>query len=471
MTNLQTIVNSKKKSENFLHPFMPSLGIELALQEGVPLNIGDVKLTKKLLANNEESGYYKWGKTYPPDYDDTITALNMFNLLNEPKRKQLNFDFSRNGGIFTYKGGLESKSNNNVDLLINLRILDYLQNSESDSESYLRLIEFLKREKNEFFKSVQQISKYYCSEGFLLYSLSKVSNLLDINIDEIIDYKKDILNSEPDKQLAFLASQSNKQLLNEMELFKENDFYLFQHPRLGLKFKNNFLEKVITEATQNKLNPSFNEWVSKIYDSNGRTLYSYKQDSDALENLFEKYSINSKSTIVELAVGTGNFLEKMITKYPKIIGIDTSEFMLEKAKEKLPKANLKNVKAQNLKINADVIYSTNFIDLYGMEVQIWAKGFQESEEIINNIATQINSNGYFFLHKKENKKTLSFELNIESAQEKNKIKTVYFYQDEKTIYRNEFEKVVYSFEDFNKKMITFGLKKIDENDNWIMYKR
>ena len=95
MTNLQTIVNSKKESKIFLHPFMPSLGIELALQEGVPLNIGDVKLTKKFLANNEESGYYKWCETYPPDYDDTITALNMFNLLNEPKRKQLNFDFSR----------------------------------------------------------------------------------------------------------------------------------------------------------------------------------------------------------------------------------------------------------------------------------------------------------------------------------------------------------------------------------------
>ncbi len=470
MTNIKTIIKSKHETAESFHYFMPSLAIELALREGVSLNQNIIKKIKSHLRKSENKGYYKWSNNYPSDYDSTITVLNMFNLLGELKQLKLDFTFAEEGGIFTYKGGFKTKENNNVDLLINVRILDYLQNHKT--KSYAKLLNFLKNKKQEFFKPVTEISKYYCSEGFLLYCLSKVSSQLDLNMDDLIDAKKDNFLSKSDIQMAFLANPSRKDLIGKINSISEHSFYLFQHPRLGLKFSNPFLEDIINNAADNKINPSFNQWISQIYNTKGKELYSYKKHAINLIDLFEKHSIDSNDAIIELAVGTGNFLENIVSEY-RITGIDKSKFMLEEARKKLTKSKLLQMDVKDLELCAKCIYSLNFIDLYDSgNVEIWADTYQEAKEIIDKIMKQVENEGYFFLHKKETKKNLHQTKlkNIKQISGYN-LKNIYLYQDENMVYRNEFNKINIPFAEFNTKLNNCGLNKVDENDSWIIYQK
>ncbi len=473
MENLQTLIKSKNKIIKKTHHFMPSLAIELALREGVPLNQNIVKKVKYYLKKNEEEGSYKWDNNYPVDYDDTITALNMLNLLDETKQLDLNFSFAEQGGIFTYKDGFRSKENNNVDLLINLRILDYLQNQKTENEAYSKLIDFLESKKQDFFKPVTEISKYYCSEGFLLYSLSKVSKLLNLNIDNLIDSKKNNFLTKSDIKLGFLANPFRRDLIKKFNSIHKKQFYLFQHPRLGLKFRNPFLEDIINKAADNKVNPYFNQWVSQVYVTKGKELYFYEAHATNLINLLRKYSINLNNKIIELGVGTGNFLEHMILEYPNILGVDKSKFMLEQARNTLKNSNLLNMNVKDLKINAKAIYSLNFIDLYNSgDVEFWTDTYQEAEDIIKTMTTQLDDKGFFFLHKNETKRVpYSFKLRNMKHKLGYNLKNIYLYQDEKIIYRQEFQKISVLFDEFNKKLNKLKLNKVDENNFWIMYQK
>ncbi len=279
MRELNTIVKSPEGKKEIFHHFAPALALSIALENGLPIKR---KIFDKIISEIKKvikRGYVKWNENYPPDYDDTIIARKIFSLLLQPVKNKIKLSFSDNGGVFTYVGGLKSKTNNNVDILINLIILDYLIKTGEDNQSKEQLISFLKKDKSSFKKSIEKLSKYYLSEGYLIYVLSNVSDVLDIDIGNLINHKIKKINNKTEIGFLILASSKPTKLLTEKYKKAENGLIeMFQHSRLKLKFSCKFLDDVVRECAEIKIKKTlFDKDVANIYNKIRKQLYDYKK--------------------------------------------------------------------------------------------------------------------------------------------------------------------------------------------------
>ncbi len=472
-----TSIISPRGNFSIEHYFMPALAIELGLREGVVLETRLVKYVKELLEKTEEKGLWRWNASKLVDYDDTLTSRNFFALLYETRTSKIPLHTSSEGAIYTYFGGVEAKHNNSIDLIINVRLLDNILNLEMQTENYDYLLDYLISKKEDFFKPVEEISKYYLSEGFLVYSLSKISTQIGIDIDDVIHAKLLRFNSSIDVALALLASPRNKKL---QKLYTEyqnqhssSELYLFQEPSTNSKFRSKILEYVINQAAKSISRHSFDEVIAKIYAGKGKTLYSYETDASSLKSLMNELRICANASLTELAVGTGNFLQHLIPDYFNILGIDISQCMINHAKEKVGnKVRFELIDAMNFSNLSHAIYCTNFIDLCSSgNVEIWVDNIDKARGLLKNMISNIDYQGYFFLHKKNSKIIKGYQLIQEKEIRGYHLSQTYLYQSSDKTIRRTYNKTSIPFDEFNINLLKLGLRRIVENTAWIVYQK
>ncbi len=251
---LKTIIKNNKGIKKVNSMFYPSLSLEIALRENMTLN----SHFKNEIVNNIEDAQIKedlwsWGDKVngvvrPADLDDTLVARNVFYLVEKPINKPLNILTSNEGGAYTY---LENWKTNNVDYLINLRLLDSINNLELKTNKDEEIFNYVYKNKEKVFENVNEVSKYYLSEGFYIYAITKVKDILDINIEEIINYKKTSLKGKTDVALALISNPKNNDLQELYSRQKDDGrLYLFQQKRYNYKFRNKFFEDKVNEIAR-----------------------------------------------------------------------------------------------------------------------------------------------------------------------------------------------------------------------------
>ena len=478
--NLVTKIRERSKGKKEFFLFLPALAIEIGLNEGIPLETVIVEKININLKKKLEQGYLRWNKNYPYDYDSTITARNVLEMLNQKQDGKIELSWSKKGGVYTYVGGKQSKRNNSVDLLINIRILGYLKRNNLKKE---KLCSFLKNNKQKFFKGITAISKYYKSEGYLLYVLSKVNEDLDIDINQLIKEKIQEIKNQTDLGLVILSSDliNSQKYKNLYKNLKQQNLELFWHPRLNHHFSCNYFDEIIKRCIKQKLSQknTFDEFTAEIYSSIGKVLYDYNSSATNLQKLLEDLKISKGEQLVELGVGTGNFLEKMDESGYRILGLDISKEMLKKAKQitkNNPYISLKQSDCINFLLDQKVkiIYTKNFIDLYPNRiVEFWTKSKEDSNNLLKNINTNLQQGGYFFLSKKQGKITenKNFKLNCMKELEGNQISNTYLYQDKNFTLRRTYTKIGVPYHQFLETTRKLGWIKKKETEYWIMFKK
>lgn len=260
-SDLDTIISGLYGEEKLMHPFMPILALEIGLANSVLLETRDVEKIKALISQKLKGNLLAWSDNYPPDYDSTITAHNVFQLLgfNIPK---INFSYAENGGIYTYHGGVNSKLNNNVDLVINARILEYIINNESNysAEDKDELATFLSDKKDEFYEDVKKLSKYYLSNGFMEYTLRNINSVIGIDMCKLIKTYIPKQNNKTDIALSILAANKLNDKRKKEEIISEliqkyesadaSPLQLFCHPRLSLKFSCGYFDEIVRKIIE-----------------------------------------------------------------------------------------------------------------------------------------------------------------------------------------------------------------------------
>jgi SAM-dependent methyltransferase len=79
----------------------------------------------------------------------------------------------------------------------------------------------------------------------------------------------------------------------------------------------------------------------KYYDQIYSSFYDYKKECDNLEMIFSKHSMESLKEILDIGCGTGTHAIELAKRGYKVTGIDISSVMIEEAKKKAEKKNLK----------------------------------------------------------------------------------------------------------------------------------
>lgn len=471
-------LREKKKGLDIL--FSQALALEIGLTHGFPLRTSEVKRISSKLEKNLEGGYLRWNDNYPVDYDNTIIARNVLDMLGKEQRVDLDLSLTADNLVYTYKGGLEAKPNNSVDLLINSRVLDYLlrKKEKSSQEETERLGKALRDQKEKLKGDVKDASKYYLSNGFFIYSLAPVAEHLGINVEENVKRMKEKIRNKTDLGLLVLALDSSIVPKEDYNNSDESSLDLFQHPRLERRFSCEYFDEVVRGCAEQKLkqNSRFDKITAEIYDRIGDTLYDYETSARDLSDLLDKKGIKEER-LVELGVGTGNLLNKLLGRGYRVHGLDISDEMLDKARSKTRSygnnANLVNKDVRSLDLQTKAIYTKNFIDVYGDgSVQFWANTEKETKDILKAINNNLESGGYFFLSKKQQKKTnKNFSLSAQTTHKGSIMENTYLYQDKDYTLRRSYQKFSYSGEQFSRIIKGFGWEKEIENNNWVLYKK
>ena len=125
--------------------------------------------------------------------------------------------------------------------------------------------------------------------------------------------------------------------------------------------------------------------VSKVYDNN-KSRTSFAKDSDLEELLANKEAV----AVLDLACGTGNWLMSqqnyLKDRNIKWIGMDASEDMLKRAKEKQLNAEFIQSTAENLELHTKIdLIVSNFAFHH----------FEDKKTALTNIFNTLNENGIF----------------------------------------------------------------------------
>ena len=153
----------------------------------------------------------------------------------------------------------------------------------------------------------------------------------------------------------------------------------------------NILEEKQTKATK------YYDRFSIVYDWISSKSY-YKKPRDFA---FEKLNLSNNQLVLNIPCGTGQnfeYYQKFLSNSGKIIGIDLSQGMLEKAKEKIKKNNWNNI--QTFKENATKIDSEWIKKEFKAELKfdsifcdLGLSGFPKWEEVIDNLISLLKTNG------------------------------------------------------------------------------
>ena len=329
--------------------------------------------------------------------------------------------------------------------------------------------------KQDFTKRINLVSKYYLSEGFLLYQLSKVAKEIGIDVDKVIQLKLPFMKNKTDLGFCILASPNlDDKLIPSFQKGSDAPFNLFWHPRLNLKFSCDYLDSIVRKCASKKMKGiKFDEDVAKIYDKIGSKLYKYEENAEDLNKLLKSLRINS---LVERGVGTGNFIQHILKRDYKATGIDISEAMLKKAREKTKDFNVdyekQDARTFRLEQPVECIYTHNFIDSEGDYIEFWADNKKDVNDIIKSIANNLKPKGYLIVHKKEEKsKDNSFSLTLDTNKSDSFILRNYLYMDKGITLRKKTKKFRYLREEFEKIIGQDNLNFASQGDFWLAYQK
>ncbi len=142
---------------------------------------------------------------------------------------------------------------------------------------------------------------------------------------------------------------------------------------------------------------SYYDQFSKIYDWLSPKWYYHKPRVYGIEEL----ALKPGNTILNLPVGTGQnfeYFQKHLKETGLIIGIDLSEGMLKKAKEKRDLhnwSNIKILKGDATQINSDYLLDNfeNSLEIDAIFCDLGLSGFPEWENIIDNMLNILKPGG------------------------------------------------------------------------------
>lgn len=135
-----------------------------------------------------------------------------------------------------------------------------------------------------------------------------------------------------------------------------------------------------------RIEKAYNVWA-KQYDTNeNRT-----RDLDKICTIETLSNINFKN-VLELGCGTGKNTEWLINKAEKIIGLDFSQEMLNKAKEKI---NDKNVIFKKADLTTNWGVENHFADLVTSNLTL--EHIDNLNHIFNQANKKLKENGIFFI--------------------------------------------------------------------------
>ena len=136
---------------------------------------------------------------------------------------------------------------------------------------------------------------------------------------------------------------------------------------------------------------------SKVYDWFSPKWYYHEARDYAIEQL----ALKSGNTVLNLPCGTGQnfeYLQKHLNETGLIIGIDLSEGMLEKAKQKLTDNywnNIQIIKEDATKINKEWVtnHFGRSLKINAILCDLGLSGFPNWEQIIDNMLELLEPNG------------------------------------------------------------------------------
>lgn len=84
----------------------------------------------------------------------------------------------------------------------------------------------------------------------------------------------------------------------------------------------------------------FDEWAEDYDETVKGHDKEYEEVFSNYEDILNHVANHAKGTVLEFGVGTGNLTEKLLYNQHKVYGVEPSEMMREKAKEKFPNLDL-----------------------------------------------------------------------------------------------------------------------------------
>ena len=133
----------------------------------------------------------------------------------------------------------------------------------------------------------------------------------------------------------------------------------------------------------------YDEFYSNIYDilakSSSKNIYE-------IGEIIQQTNPNEKSIILDVGCGTGNHVSLMKEKGYNIIGIDNSQYMIKKAKEKYSDCNFKI--ADVLKNN--IFYTNSFTHILCLNLTFYY--FENKDLFFKNCFAWLKPGGYLVVH-------------------------------------------------------------------------
>lgn len=122
------------------------------------------------------------------------------------------------------------------------------------------------------------------------------------------------------------------------------------------------------------------KWDSSLYDKSHNFVAKYG------EGLLPLLNPQSGENILDLGCGTGDLTEKIAQSGAKVIGIDNSAEMIEKAKAKFPQIDFRQADAVNFKLNQE------FDAVFSNAVLHWVK---DQEKALKEVYSHLKIGGRF----------------------------------------------------------------------------
>ena len=133
----------------------------------------------------------------------------------------------------------------------------------------------------------------------------------------------------------------------------------------------------------------YDNFYSNIYDilamSSSKNIYE-------IGEIIQQTTPNEKSIILDVGCGTGNHVSLMREKGYNIIGIDNSQYMIQKAKEKYSDCNFKI--ADVLKNN--IFYTNSFTHILCLNLTFYY--FEDKDLFFKNCFSWLKPGGYLVVH-------------------------------------------------------------------------
>jgi SAM-dependent methyltransferase len=133
----------------------------------------------------------------------------------------------------------------------------------------------------------------------------------------------------------------------------------------------------------------YDEFYSNIYDvlaqSNNKNVYE-------IGEIIQQTSPNQKSIILDIGCGTGNHVSLLKEKGHNVIGIDKSEHMIKKAKEKYSDCNFKIADV----LRTNIFYANSFTHILCLNLTLYY--MEDKDLFFKNCLAWLKPGGYLVVH-------------------------------------------------------------------------